>query len=247
MNPSKPQISYLKFEISNLRYHVHVSRENPMKRWALCVLVAIAGLAAPARAAILFSYFTDQSNYSANPGQAVPVSVSLRETVTGSDTSLLVSDGGLAGAGVKLVQTNSPVSPSVIASLAGIQGDPAFDGGAFPQLPPPYLLEIIALPPSAGVTGVDKGGGVREVHLGTFTFTAGGPGVTDLQTAPFSASSADTVTDNSLMVLDQRIAPSSFTITVTAVPEPATLSLLTASALFILARPARTQRQTLSI
>lgn len=79
-----------------------------------CFLGVAAGLSAPARASVIYSYVTDAPSYSGPAGSIVPVNIYLLETVTGSSGSFITANGGLLGAGaaVNVVGTTGGTAAS---------------------------------------------------------------------------------------------------------------------------------------
>lgn len=69
------------------------------------IVAAGACFCGRANGSIVYNYVTNGSTFSASPGGTTSVNVYLQETVTGTDTSLLVSDNGLRGAGFSVTET----------------------------------------------------------------------------------------------------------------------------------------------
>jgi hypothetical protein len=198
---------------------------NLLGKWLLVLAAALAG--SSARADFLYSFAFEQSNYTVAPGGTVDVKVFLEETISGSSVSRLGTTGMLS-AGVKLLfNDNPPTQPAALGSVTDIVFNPAFNStlldlrslspGAFGQ-----LTEAVALG-SPLVKG--KGGPTTfEVLIGTFHFTAGSvpDEVTHLRaTVPSIAANVAGGT-----VLDKLIHDSTATISVSSVPEPASVTLL---------------------
>jgi hypothetical protein len=62
---------------------------------ALILLAAVA----QGRASVTYSYVTDATNYTANPGATVTINIYLNETLTGSSSSFIQQQNGLFSAG----------------------------------------------------------------------------------------------------------------------------------------------------
>ncbi len=201
----------------------------------------LCGLATVAEGAVIFSFATDRSSYTVAPGGKVAVEVFLEEHAEPGDVSLLVGEGGLFSAGLKLVPLSPiPEQAVTVDSDSDIMPSPAFTGGALPDLAPLTLLLADGIFAEPGPAGQVVGDGIRRVHLATFRFTAGDmPGQsTIIQVADYDdyGKSSDTLTWWGTE-LDNLIAPATFTIT-TVVPEPGTLLPLLA-AVALLRRGAR--------
>ncbi len=216
---------------------------------ACLVLCAFAG---SAKAGISYAYFVKPSSgiqydivgnavliRDVVPGQLVPVAVWLRETVAGDDESQIdAAAGGLFGVGVGISQLNAPISPSIVAAESDIVGnlDIAPDPGI--TLVPPAVVNVIGIS-DPGYVGIDRGGGVTEVYIGTFTFTAGAEGTTQFRAARTDPNSTDTITFN-FVILDDLIAAADFSIAV--VPEPTTLLLSALGGVLLARRSPRISR-----
>ncbi|MCG8653271.1 MAG: hypothetical protein MI861_25760 [Pirellulales bacterium] len=163
-------------------------------------------------------YGFGQSNYLVGPGGQVDVDVFLQQT--GTDT--ILTDEGLLSAGVRVFFDEPPLpgDPAEVVSVADITPNPLFDES---------LLEIL------DVTGGESAGLIDAVDffsppvtgdrilLGTFRFTAGNTAgeMTHLRATEFSPLFAETISGISNTTLDSQILDGTATITVAAVPEPA--------------------------
>ena len=118
------------------------------------------GLAAKARASVVYTYVTDQSTYSGSAGSIVPVSIYLQETLTGGSTSLITGNGGLFSAGAAFDATNPGSGEALVQSgtfvaNSGFNGivSPAYNQGTGNAANNLEINENIAVtsPPTAGV------------------------------------------------------------------------------------------------
>jgi hypothetical protein len=158
-----------------------------MRKPQLFTILAIATFGAmPVRADITYQYVTDQTSYSAGAGQSVTVQLFLQETLTAGSSSLILAENGLFGAGVFVTRSGSvPSNPTLIAGpIAPNQAaipNGFGTGGAASQVPATTttagILEGVALGVvNSGPTGTAVNPNVRDVLLGTLTFTAGAAG-----------------------------------------------------------------------
>ena len=205
---------------------------------------------------IMYSYVSDQGNYSAAPNGTVNVRIYLDEQLTGSSVSLITSDGGLGNAGFQVNQTGTP--PSGPALLDAVTAAAGFDGTSayFTQTSTEVAFtEGIGLTaPGVPVTSVTAG--LNQVFLGTLTVTAGSVAgqTTQFTIGPITANHGNTLTLNNIYDLDQTnnggnpgasnnlpatytgATGTPFTVTTTAVPEPAALALMLLGGLGLLVR-----------
>src|SRR3954463_12019911 len=87
-------------------------------------------VARPARADVSYSYVSDQPFYILPAGQPATVKLYLLETLTGGSTSLIDADGGMFGAGLKVMRVNgSAVFGPVTLNTADFGGSPVQSGG----------------------------------------------------------------------------------------------------------------------
>jgi len=205
-----------------------------MNKWTLKSLAAVAvgllAFAGQVKAAVSYSYVTDQTNYTASAGTPVTVKLYLLETLTGGSASVINADGGLLGFGV---QANRTTGNALISSYAGNDVD-------FPTFPNPKPTV-----PAGGVTnykfsqaisasaatGVNTGTGANplpnSVYLGNLTVTAGSQTST-FQVLPYDNAGGNSLTNTSFYDLDFNRAnapiftgassnPTTFTV---SVPEP---------------------------
>lgn len=200
---------------------------SPLMALASSIALAAFAPARPARADHVYEYRFDRPVYLVNPGETFEVRVSLRETVTGNDASLLATEG-LIGAGVRVKFDNPPApgAPAVVASLGDILPNTA-------QFDDPFGLDTDLAPgSSAGFTesvqitspqvyGTAVSPGEFAIDLGVFRFTAGSvPGETTFLSAIDRSASDETISGVSGIVLDASIRVGSSTIEVRSVPEP---------------------------
>jgi hypothetical protein len=206
---------------------------------AATAVVALACVLAPsfAQAGSTYQLAFDQSTYQVDPGGKVVVSVFLQEQVTGGSTSVLATDG-LIGAGMRLSFDVAPLpsDPAKILSLGDVtlnDGPGAFSGGVQSLMlnPGSYvdLTETVDVNNPA-VTATDLGGGLFQILIGSFGFTAGSIAgqVTTIQAGDIPGSFQDWITGAG-DELDPLISAETARIEVrgAAVPEPSGLIGLT--------------------
>src|SRR5262249_8980093 len=116
----------------------------------LSALLGLNLIAGPARARGIFQYEADRATHSGGPGAPGSVQGFLQETVTGSSTSLLASEGGLFSGAFYATRTGSPLNP---ATITGVSQNPAFVGDLTSAAAPTQArLAEDALFNSSGVT-----------------------------------------------------------------------------------------------
>jgi hypothetical protein len=125
-----------------------------------------------ANASIIYSLVTDQTTYTAAANASVTVNVYLKETLSGTSTSLITADGGLFGGGFEV----TAVSGS--DTLTGSSADTALFGGPVTykssnSTTQQAVIEGVSNSATAGVP-VTNG----EILLGTVTVKAGASGNT---------------------------------------------------------------------
>ncbi len=186
-----------------------------------------------ARADLVYAYVFDQPIYSVAPGELVDVRISLLETVTGGDVSLLATEG-LIGASARVVfdLAPSPSDPATVETLAHILPNVAeFDdpAGLDTDLAPGSsagFAEAVQIA-SPAVFGTMIAPNQYQIVLGVFRFTAGMvPGETTFLSAMDRSGADETITGASGIVLDGLIQTGSARIEVRPIPEPSSLILL---------------------
>ncbi|HVS71536.1 MAG TPA: hypothetical protein VHQ47_09805 [Phycisphaerae bacterium] len=207
---------------------------------AVAALASVLGGAAPALAAPVFSYFVPQASYTIDAGTTVSVPVYLQEIAAPDDSdSLLASHDGLATAGVEVSQSSNP-----LVTISTVAANLSVDATAFD--PPAGISSLPSTDVTLGLsddfsradgTNAPPTNGIRQILLGTFTFSAdpaaSGPVIFSIADP---SSTPDTTLFSDGTVLDSQIAGTTVTINVTATPEPATLAVLALPALFLLKR-----------
>lgn len=215
-----------------------------MRRFTvLAALAACLGAAAPALAAPVFSYFVPQASYAVNAGSTVSVPVYLQEIAAPNDSdSLLLSHDGLATAGVEVAQSATPhVTISNVTANLGAAAT-AFDPPAGITALPATDVTLRLSDDFSRVDGTNAPptNGIRQILLGTFTFSAdtsaSGPVIFSIADP---SGTTDTTLFSDLTPLDSQIVGTSVTLNVTPTPEPATLATLALSALLLLPRRAK--------
>lgn len=229
-----------------------------MRLGKLTVLAAAVGLgmaAMPARqanASVEYQYVTSAPTLTATPGSTMTIPVFLQETLTGGSTSIINSDGGVAGAGFKMVMDSGTATlMSVNPDTTDFQGptNPSVNGNVA------GLQEAIGTSQSSGILTGNTGGGSfgtapNEVYLGNVVINPGS-GTSSFRITAYDPSGGNTLTNNNLYDLDitqtsapayvgttdpANSVPNSFTV---STPEPASISLLGLGALGLLARRRR--------
>ena len=185
-----------------------------------------------------YQFVFDATNYTASPGQVIPVKVYLQETVDGGSSPWFTTAGqGLFSGGVRIYFDLPPIPSdrAEVVSSANIIKNPLFTD--------PSALTPVAGGSSAGLSaavndpftqliqGTVVNASTSRILLGTFNFTAGliPYEVTNLEASDFDLGSPitqnvvfDSNTFNSVD-LDTLILPGFATITV--IPEPSSLAL----------------------
>lgn len=205
-------------------------------------LIGLFGTAA--RAAVTFDFVTDNNNgnYNVLPSSTVVVQIFLRETLDSGSTSILGPQDGLFSGLVRTIRSVAPSSPANITASSR-------DGTNFNDFNDSTVDSGNAGANTGGTRSLGAANGtpiitdsatVRRVSLGTITIQAG---VIPLQTTTFNMidriSTADTLTWTSGTQLDSQIVSRTFNVTVTNVPEPATLSILGLGGMLLLRRVRR--------
>ncbi len=209
---------------------------NSVKRiFALIVVGAGVSSASVAEAGSVYQFAFDQLTYEVDPGTQVLVNVFLQEQVSAGTSSVLATDG-LIGAGVRVSFDLSPLpsDPAKVLGVSGVlpnDGSGGFTGGLYhlgvASGSYAELSETVGLS-SPPIMGTDLGGGLFEILIGTFRFTAGSiAGQTTLIQAGDIPGFSEIVT-NTGEVLDALIAPGTASIHVRgeAVPEPSSWIVL---------------------
>lgn len=215
--------------------------------FAVCVC---ALLTSESRAQNVYEFLFSQSTYTAaNPGDTVPVSVILRETVSGGATARLAPglDDGLISFAVQTLFGNVTGGPgSTVASAADVTSNPSptrfsTDEEIIEVLP--TFLNIDSTESSAvagvvdglGVNGVLTTPGVYELELFDVDFTAGAAGsVTTLELAdltafdgfPFFTPTENFFADSLVIDTTATFGTSQIVVEGNAVPEPGSLLAL---------------------
>jgi hypothetical protein len=225
------------------------------------ILVGLFGLVSAAHATPVttYSYFyvAIPSSYTVPAGSPVSVQLYLQEENSDGSSNSLVGyvgstgdDGGLGAAGISAAL----FSGSTDTTITGITPSPAFDSilDSSNTNTTAGLLEQVLTNP--GVLADSQSGGVANVFLGTLMLQASStPGQTTTFTlGAYDPNNGNTVTYNSNYDLDNNAdvlsppdaaslysdaTPTNFTVTTSsAVPEPASVSLLVAGALLLIRR-----------
>ena len=171
-----------------------------------------------------FMYSFGQTNFDVVAGGTVDVPVYLLQVDAMGDPVNLTIDGIFSGGVRVFFNVTPPSDPAAVLSLADIVPNPMFDT----DLPPDFDLVVGE---SAGfVDSIDFFSPAlmgNNILLGTFTFTAGNVigEVTNLRAEDFSSAPNETIANDPFFTpLDNLIGTGGATITVTAVPEPSSLT-----------------------
>jgi hypothetical protein len=162
------------------------------KRFAwLGALACGMAISQTSHAALVYEYVSDKSSYTAKPGDFINVLLYLKETVTGTSTSLITADGNMLGAGVGVSRsaTGLPSSPSAfvtdgtsvtrnLVDFSGPGNVTGANGQGAPTATDVALSEAAgpppAVPPGLGNTGGGAAPSVpNEVYLGSVKILAG--------------------------------------------------------------------------
>ena len=177
------------------------------KSWmaVAAVMFGMLACALPAGAAVSYSYSTNQADFSAVTGQQIPVKLYLLETLTGGSQSLINTDGGMLGVGVKVSRASGA------ATLTGVALNTTDFGGPTNQEISPTTVRlteaIAAAPGTPGVMTGNSGGDpantiVNAVYLGTVTVTGGNSAFTTFNLLPYDNLGGNTLTLNNFRDLD---------------------------------------------
>ncbi|HEV7298356.1 MAG TPA: hypothetical protein VGN72_03255 [Tepidisphaeraceae bacterium] len=174
--------------------------------------------------------FDDADGYViASPGATTAVTVSLRETVSGADASIL-GTAGLTGAGVRLNWAGSALGvagASSVTALSGLSktvdltssGSVGYAGFAFDNVIP-------------AATNNGNGSVSYTIPIARFVISGSTAGATTLSLSRYQPTGNYTFSDGT--ELDGVEALFASTTTITVVPEPSAIGLIVVSALFML-------------
>ena len=206
----------------------------------LLVMAALAMLTGRVRADVIYNFVTDQATYEVTPGGTVSVDVYLQETLVGGSSSELVAQDGLFSFDVIVDVASAPSDPAaIVASTAN-----ADFNGVVNNVPPMIVIADRDLLEADGVQPVMVDATTYRVLLATFSIEGGSiPGeTTTFNAADYENPLTPGADENTLYwddvtasnPLDGIIGPGSFTVTV--IPEPASLVLLSIGGLLALRR-----------
>jgi hypothetical protein len=182
----------------------------------VATLLAVGGAA---RADYTFEFAnssgTPQSSFSVGVGQTIAIQVYVEETGTTTTLNSL----GLFSGGVQLNTTNSAV-----ANVTAVTPNAAFTGGSSSGTGSNAYVSVFAA--GTAPNSVTAPSGSNAILLGTFTFTGETAGQTLAVTA-LPGLGPDNVLGDGATSIDSNLLnnATSAVITVTAVPEPGTLTL----------------------
>ncbi len=147
---------------------------------ALLACVFVIELSTPARAEFVYSLRFDQAEYVVAPGSTFDVQLIFREQATGTDSNRLTDTSGMTVADVKVGWSGG-------GSKVATENDAQYGTGFIGIQKDLSSTDIGMLQVSlgAGVVGTDLGSGIREVGVGTLTFTAASTAA-DLTTVSFA-------------------------------------------------------------
>src|SRR5262245_60491113 len=105
-------------------------KRRMMMRWfgVPMAMLALACATSAARASIVYQYVADNTSFSLSQGATASTNVYLQETISGSDSSFLSSQGGLFGAGFSFKRT---AGDTTVAIGGNTSGSNSFAGGSF--------------------------------------------------------------------------------------------------------------------
>ena len=140
-----------------------------VNRVIACV-VGTAALAGVARADVSLAFAWGQSSVEVLPGATVAVPLYLTETLTGSSSSILLSENGVSSVGVRVTRNAAqlPTSPAFL-TLGGLSintvdffdsSDPIF-GPELAVSPSGNLAQLLMFARDAGVVGSPTSPSVR--------------------------------------------------------------------------------------
>ncbi len=209
----------------------------------LLVIVAMTLAASYARADVLYSFVTDPAAYDVAADGTVSVDVYLQETLTGGSSSELVAQNGLFSFDVVVDVTLAPSDPAAItASMV----NPDFNG-VVNNVPPMVVIADRDLLEFDGVQATMVDATTYRVLLATFTIQGGGVigEMTTFSVADYENTLTPGTDENTFYwdditasnPLDAIIGAGSFTVTV--VPEPASIALLSMGGLLAFRRRKR--------
>ena len=223
----------------------------------LAAAVTFGALSTFAHADSIFRFVSLPDSTICNVGDTVNVQIYLQEQVT-SGTSMLLSEHGLASAGVAI---QADPADSTVATINAIHGYDAFLNDSFAWVtvsPDPTGLPALAGNISEGLdTFIDPdnfatqglqpvetspGSGVWQVKLGEFDVAALSPGSVNFALTTRASDSADLATYDALSgTFDASVDGGQFNLNVLSVPEPASLLFLAIGGLLAAARRSRAQ------
>lgn len=207
-------------------------------RFTNAVIIFVVALCSSTRADYIYNF--EQTNYEVLPNSTVDVRVFLTQISPGL---IDLTTDGIVSAGVRVYYNdNAPSERAQVLSLADII--------------PSHLLEEPLLGPigdlqpgvsaafAAGVEDIFVPVTGESIFLGTFRFTSGSVvgEVTNLRAADFGSMGQTIGGDFDLSDIDSLIAEGNATITVTAVPEPSSLILVSTAIAGLLAHRRRRKK-----
>jgi len=210
----------------------NIAMNTPTKIFTVAFAVFAALLTSDAQAQLSYEFYFDQANYTVAPGSTVDMDLFLRETSSGGSIPRLAvgNADGLFAFGVN-VDFSSAVggAASSIVSDADVAIDAIFDDFLANQVDDLGTSTDIfgAVQSVNGYENAETSPGVHEVHLATLTVTGGDDGsVTDFVIADHTDTAAAFTNFADFFVIDDIASYGSATVSVVAIPEPATAMLL---------------------
>ena len=226
-------------------------------------LVCCGNIAKAALTTYDYFYIGGQTAYTGvTPGSTINVPLYLEEVNSdGSTNSLLSNEDGLFAAGVSVAFFSS--SGGAATTITGVSANAGSPTTGFDDIldqshtsSAAAVLEQVNFSDSHGVAPGSQTNGVSDAFLGTLSLQASStPGQTTTFTVGvYDPSNGNTVTFDNGYDLDNNAdplnpagastlyssaTPTNFSVTTSSVPEPASLSLLIASGLTLIARPRR--------